>query len=65
MTDHLISSAQASIHAITEIAERNARERDYWRERAKLAESLLSRQRTSLAEQFNDPMRDGTQADNA
>lgn len=60
MSEHgIVTAAQAQIVALTELARDIAADRDRWRKRAELAEALLARSKTSLAETFNDPMQDG------
>jgi hypothetical protein len=66
MSEHEITMAQAEIAAITEAwreacVERDALRRENAELRCENAElkAILARSKTSLAEQFNDPMQDG------
>lgn len=59
MTDQIVTSAQATIQALTELLERTARERDEWKGECVRLRALLAHSRTSLAEVSNDPMDDG------
>lgn len=59
MSEHEITMAQAEIAAITEAWREACVERDALRRENAELKAILARSKTSLAEQFNDPMQDG------
>lgn len=59
MSEHEITMAQAEIAAITQAWRDACAERDALRRENAELKGILARSKTSLAEQFNDPMQDG------
>jgi hypothetical protein len=59
MSEHEITMAQAEIMAITQAWRDACAERDALRRENAELKVILARSKTSLAEQFNDPMQDG------
>ena len=59
MSEHEITMAQAEIAAITQAWRDACAERDALRRENAELKVILARSKTSLAEQFNDPMQDG------
>lgn len=60
MSEHeIVTAAQAEIVAITEAWREACVERDALRRENAELKAILARSKTSLAEQFNDPMQDG------
>lgn len=59
MSEHEITMAQAEIAAITQAWRDACVERDALRRENAELKGILARSKTSLTEQFNDPMQDG------